>query len=413
MIASSPYLPEKPWLSDWQKKHLAQFQQRGCPSMQEERWKYTDLTELAAREFNWPAKSSDFSNKKENIGHTLIFVNGYFSAELSDSLLLPNGILLCPLSQALLLHEDLIKKYLLDVDVKQHPFLTLNSALMGDGLFVHVSANVSIEYPIHCVFVNSSENNFQISPRNIIVAETNSQISFIEEHRGVGANDYFVNTSTYLTAHPQAKINYYKIQDESATASHLSHTLVTQQQESQVKIHAFDLGGKLVRNDIQVKLLGTDAATQLLGLYNLCNDYQHVDNHLEIEHAASRSQSRIVYKGLLTKKTRAVFNGRVYVQPNIQRIEASQINRNLLLSAEAEVNTKPELEIYADDVKCKHGATTGFLDTEALFYLSSRGIEKEEAIRLLTAAFADEIIHEIESVQMRDYIQRALNERDV
>lgn len=407
--AVNRYLPEKNWLRDLQEKQLDAFLSRGIPTRKEELWKYTDVTTLEKQNFVWATERSTSSlnklSKFEKI--SLVFINGYFAPHLSDTALLPKDVLLCPISEALIAHESVIKPHLLlELDASRHPFVSLNSALMTDGLFLSIPKNVAISTPIHCIFLSTEQNNVLTCPRNIIVAGANSKATLIEEYVAENAENYFTNACTFLFPDENAQLNYYKLQSESMTATHISTLFINQKQDSKVSSFHLATGSRLAREDILVTQKERGAECYLNGFYNLSEDNQHIDNHLHVDHIAALGTSSMQYKGVLDKKSRAVFNGKVHVHKNAQQINANQSNHNLLLSKQAEINTKPELEIYADDVKCTHGATVGQLDAESLFYLRARGIEKNRAIELLTHAFIADVINKIEHRGIRDYVQQ-------
>lgn len=396
----NPSLPEFDYLREIQQAHCKAFHQRGFPTSKEERWKYTDLSLLAKHSLDWPKPASIKINKK--FACQLVFVNGYFCSQESS---LPEGVILKPLSQ--LSSNDLtneIKCLLQNEDIEQFPMASLNAALMGDGCFLYVPKNIIIKDAIHFLFINNQQNNFHLAPCNIIFAENNSEVTVIEEYVGEEAENYLTNTVTVLQAKENSKVYYYKIQKEHHTAIHLSTIKILQEKNSMVNSFYLGLGGKLVREDLHVLAQGENSETELSGLYHLKHELQHVDNHLVVDHQASHGKSTMFYKGILEKKSSAVFNGKVHVEKHKKQINAKQTNRNLLLSNAAEVNTKPELEIYADDVKCVHGATVGYLNQDEIFYLRSRGLTEQEARELLIKAFAEEALQKITNSMVLDYI---------
>ncbi|MHB1946733.1 MAG: Fe-S cluster assembly protein SufD [Gammaproteobacteria bacterium] len=406
------HLPKKSWLCELQQKQLAGFLQRGFPTRSEEQWKYSDTSFLAKREFvrALPKKIKDWNHLENSI--RLVFVNGYFSDELSDLSLLPKAVLLCSLSLALDKYEDLIKPLLTAYDAKQFPFASLNTAYLTDGIFLSIPKDIIISTPIHCQYISTQQNNILICPRNIICADANSQVTFIEEYFNDNAENYFTNVVTSIHAEENAQIMHYKIQAEQFDAMHVANLFIMQNQNSVVKSFNLSIGGRFSREDVQVAVQERGAECQLNGLYNLTQNGQHIDNHLHVSHSAERGTSSMLYKGILDKKSRAVFNGKVYVHQNAQQINAQQYNHNLLLSQESEIDTKPELEIYADDVKCTHGATVGQLDNDSLFYLCARGINQEDAMALLTRAFAAEVLNKIENPRIRHYVETRAGQHD-
>jgi Fe-S cluster assembly protein SufD len=402
------------WLQAFQKKQMEKFLLRGLPTRKEENWKYTQVpanvisdTSVAncvlAENRVLPTFTQDLDGNKIS----LVFVNGVFSAELSDANDLPEGVTLSPISQALKTHEQIIKTHFLnEVSEQRYPFATLNNACADEGVFLHVARNISLTTPIHLVFLNAQQALSQVHLRNIFIAEERAEVSIIEEYISSANESYFTNVVTEISAGPQSKVQFHKIQDEANGATHIANIFVHQKQDSRVDLFTLTKGARLSRDDVTVSLVERGAECHLLGLYSLQHDEQHTDHHLHVDHVAEHGTSSMLYKGILDKKSRAVFNGKVYVHPNAQHINALQSNHNLLLSKTAEINTKPELEIYADNVKCAHGATVGQLDAESLFYFRSRGIAREDAMKLLLHAFADEVVSKIQHGEIRHYIQK-------
>lgn len=413
LCADNAYLPRKNELYALQQKKIEQFLQRGFPTRREECWKYTDVSSLEKKEWSWAANNAVVTQIKKPFAITLVFVNGHFSAKHSNLSALPDGVYLGPLSQALETKEDFLQSFLhQDWDIKRYPFANFNTALMTDGVCLFVPKNRSVTMPIHCLFLNTGKNNFITCPRNIIVAEQNSQVTLIEEYISYDAENYFTNTLTTIQAEENAQVRYFKIQAESASATHIASVFSQQKQHSVVKSFSLPLGARLAREDIHVFLRERSAECHLNGLYHLNVDNQHIDNYLHVDHMAEHSISSMLYKGILDKKSRAVFNGKVFVHQGAQKVNAQQTNHNLLLSHDAEVDTKPELEVYADDVKCTHGATIGQVDPESLFYLRARGIEKNEALALLAQAFFVDVLNTIDDASIKRYIEQQVGRYD-
>ncbi len=408
------HFSKKKWLDIFARDQFNQFMQIGLPTRKNEWWKYTEIKENlipknggARRELKDSESISTFSN------HAVVFVNGYFVETLSNIKNLPKEVTLCTIDQALTTQEERIKPYLLqEFDGQKNPFAKLNSALMTDGLFLEIPSNVTIEKPIHLIFISIQQNEFMTSPRNIIIANKNSRVTLIEDHVAKRAERYFTNVVTDIYVNENARVDYCKIQDEHVSATHVANVFVRQKKDSRVKTVFLSKGARLEREDLNVFQTEPGAETDMQGLYLLTQDNQHIDHHIHVDHLASNGASSMLYKGILEKKSRAVFNGKVHVHPAIKQINAHQENHNLLLSNDAEVNTKPELEIYSEDVKCTHGATVGQLNSEPLFYLLSRGIEKSEAQRMLTNAFLEEVYSKIKDESMRQYLCNRMKNHD-
>jgi Fe-S cluster assembly protein SufD len=342
----------------------------------------------------------------------MVFLNGRFSRELSSFRKLPNGLQLISLATALQSDPGTLVSYLARyASHDEHAFAALNTAFIEDGAFIFIPKDVVVGLPIHLLFISTSGGKPTVShPRNLIVAEANSQVSIVESYFGLNDGTYFTNAVTEIVVNDNAIVDHYKLQRESMHAFHFSTLQVQQSRSSSFSTHSIALGGALVRNDVNTVLNGEGAEATLDGLY-VVSGQQHVDNHTRIEHAKPHCSSRELYKGILDQKARAVFNGRIIVRPDAQKTDSKQTNKNLLLSEEALANTNPQLEIYADDVKCTHGATIGQLSTDALFYLRTRGIGLETARNLLTYAFANEITNRIKIEPLRAELEMLLFSR--
>lgn len=417
LLAQKNNFNSQKWLQDLQEQQGLAFLQRGIPLRREEQWKYTDVSYLQKSPWVLLENTDAVTFPTKNIAADesfiqLVFVNGHFSEKLSTVNGLPAGVLLCPLDQAIKQHEQLVKPHLQQAfDAKRYPFASLSLALMTNGVFLFVPKNITVSSPIRFLFLNSKENNYISCPRNLIIVGENSEAIILEEHQGLGSESYFTNVVTNIHAEQGARIQYHKIQNESTNSTHIAQIFVDQKQDSSVTMTSLAVGGNLSRDEVFVKLMARGAECSANGFYFVNNNGQHIDNHVQIDHVAEHGTSEMVYKGVLDKKSRAVFNGKIYVHPNAQKTVAHQENHNLLLSSDAEIDTKPELEIYADDVKCAHGDTVGQLDKEALFYLRSRGIDKNAALQLLTHAFADEVINRVKIPVIKQRMCQLLNEK--
>ncbi len=408
------------WLRELQQTLAQDFLQRGIPSRREEEWKYTDMSFLAKECFTKSSTLRSVVSPAIVAGHRLkniesifiVLVNGHFVESLSDMRLLPDSVTLCSMKQALQHHAELVKAHLTrNLNLQKHPFASLNAAMLAEGVFLHVPKKTVIAAPIHILYLHGEENNIVTCPRNMIIADEHAQVTLLEEHSAYGAVTYFTNVVTDIHAEAGAKVHYHKIQNDAAKATHIAQIFVNQQQDSLVETHSLALGSKLGREDVFVNIKARGAHSNINGFYCLTQDDQHIDNHVHVDHAASHGTSNMVYKGVLDKKSRAVFNGKIYVHKGAQKTQSYQANHNLLLSTQAEVDTKPEFEIYADDVKCAHGDTVGQLDMDSLFYLRSRGIEKQAAMKLLTYAFAADVMNKMTHTQIKQRMTILLNEK--
>lgn len=408
------------WLTNFRLARWQAFQQMGLPVKQDERWKYTDLSMLKQHNFHAAEKKTPSDLIKHIQQHrllhgeaiTLVMVNGQFAPTLSDLNQLPAEVTICSLSQALVEQPDAVEAPLTRIEPHNHVFANLNAASFNDGLFIHVLENYKLTQPVHLLLI-AENNGFIAHPRHIIQLEKNSQLTLIEEYVAITTQPYMTNTVMTVDLKEQAQFEYYKIQNENKQAVHMANTFLFQESDSQASLAHFSAGGQFARDEIRVELQAPGAHCKTAGFYGLTEKDQYVDYHIDMLHTAPLTRSEMVYKGVLDNKSRAVFNGRVYVEKEAKKIEAHQANHNLLLSNMAEVYSKPELEIYSDDVKCKHGATIGQLDQEALFYLRSRGLNKAEATTLLLKSFSDDIMQRVASPAIRAHIEKGLKWNEV
>lgn len=406
---------EQPWLKQIRETALEYFIALGFPTVRQEDWKYTKVTPIIQQTYNAPSLTEvQASQVTDQLiagldSYLLVFVNGHFQADFAKLTGLPAGVILCDLTEALTKTAASLSLYLSKIaKANKHGFQALNTAAMQTGYFLHVPEGVTLTKPVQILWLSTEQANTPAyHVHNLVVAEANSQISLIENYFGLTEQNYWVNTVTEVYAADHAHVEHYKLLQESATAYHTGTISVLQQAHSKFQSHSFALSGRLVRSDIDIEQAAEYAECQLNGLY-LANGKQHIDHHTSIEHAKAHGISRELYKGIITEQGRAVFNGKVVVQPDAQKIDAAQTNKNLLLSEQAEIDTKPQLEIYADDVRCAHGATVGQLDANELFYLRSRGLDEQTARSLLTFAFAAELLGPIAQPPLRDYLRQRI-----
>lgn len=397
------------WLQMWRANHLQSFLQNGFPTRRQEDWKYTQLTDLQNRNFVYTTQINKttvtgIDNYKLPNTHCLVFVDGNYSSELSNINALPTRVILSNLATCL--KKKYIKQHLtISHTAWQTVFARLNAGLFEDGLYLYVPHGVIVKEPIHVIYVSTiRETEWMHHPRHIIIAEENAAAVVFEEYIGYCNTVYFNNVVTHIEAKANSNIKYYKLQRESKRAFHVANITIHQDKNSNVQTHHIATGGQLSRDDLRFALQGTGASCHLLGFY-FTQKRQHIDNHTRIDHYVSHCVSEQNYKGILKGNSRAVFNGKILVHPYAQHTSAQQLNRNLLLSKSAEIDTKPELEIYANDVQCTHAATVGQLDEDVLFYLRSRGIDKISAQHLLTHAFTKEVLDRLPDKQIATHVE--------
>jgi len=403
-------ISKMPWLLHLQEQALQEFKRVGFPTRHDEDWKYTSVESFLSHRFVLNKDISlNQSPKKRNIPiehYSLPIINGMFSGSTTE---VPSGVVIIPMAQALEKMPDQLEAYLGRILKRENAFHALNTAMSQQGLFIYIPKDVCLEKPLHLSHWQDKEEQ-AVNLRHLIVMEADAQLTIIEDYAGLDSTCYFTNTITEVVLAPKARLTHYKIQSESKQAYHFGHIAVQQAMKSEFNSHSISLGGKWVRSDISIELMEPGAECLMNGLY-LPNEGQHVDHHTLVQHFATDCQSAQNYKGILNGKSRAVFNGRVLVAEGAQHTKATQQNKNLLLSAHAEIDTKPQLEISADDVICTHGATVGQLDGEALFYLATRGICREEGSHYLINAFINENIKLFANEKIAIWISNLLNEQ--
>jgi Fe-S cluster assembly protein SufD len=409
------------WLEPVRRAAAERFAAVGFPGSRDEEWRFTPIGPIAQRTWR-PSPGVAATLDADQLtpfvfGHpewsTLVFVNGAYSESLSRVAELPRDVRVGSLAEALRSDGTVLQAHLArHAPIEWSPFTALNTAGFRDGGLVHVPAGLDLERPVHFVFVTTPDaEGIAIHPRNLIVIERGARASVIESYVTLAPDGiYWTNPVTEVAAAAGSWLEHTRIQRESERAHHVGLTHVDQQRDSHYRSFSMAMGGALARHNLHVRLNDENIGTLMYGLY-LTRGEQVVDNHTAIFHDQPNCRSWEVYKGVLDGRSRAVFNGKVFVQPAAQKTDAKQTNRNLLLSDLAKVDTKPQLEIFADDVKCTHGATVGRLDEVALFYARSRGVPREAAERLLTYAFAAEVIEEVALEPVRRELDRLVLER--
>jgi Fe-S cluster assembly protein SufD len=400
------------------KAAIACFGEIGFPDERNEDWKFTNLAPILRTSFCLPPQSPDLASAYRNnlhhndeTGATFACINSTPPFLLQGSRPLPKNVRLLSLSGALRICPELIERYLGQIaDFSRAPFTALNTAFWRDGFFLYVPPDVVLEEPIHLwTFVTPWtpwNGAFYLWHRRcLIILDRCSQATIVEKVQGVPIV-YATNAVTEIILGEGAQLDHCKEQRESLDALHIATTQAVLSRDSRFTTHFVGLGGKLVRNEVRVLFTGQNCEATVNGLYR-AGDQQHMDNHTVIDHAQPHCASHELYKGILDDKAHGVFNGKIFVRQDAQKTDAKQTNQTLLLSDDAVINTKPQLEIFADDVKCTHGATVGQLDAEALFYLRSRGIGAEQARNLLTYAFANDILGRIQVESVRRDLERA------
>lgn len=396
------------------------FNHIGLPSAKHEEYKYTDLGKILEKKFDWIAPHHE--SEKTDIdtlaafqipnldAHRIVFVNGVYSASLSDHD--NTQVTITELQKAKKSHKDVFEKHFgQHATYKEDAFAALNTAFINNGTFIQIDKNVIVDKPVAIYNLSDASVNESVNyPRNLILAGQSSQVSVIEIFGTVGNHNSLVNTITEIVMEENAVVDYYKIGNDSEQAYHVGMTQVYQTNSSTFTANTIAFGGGMIRNNLQIKIDGEGCTANMNGLY-LLGGKSHVDNHTVVDHLKPNSVSNELYKGILDGNSKGVFNGKVFVRKEAQKTNAFQSNKNILLTDNATVNTKPQLEIWADDVKCSHGCTTGQLDLDALFYLQVRGIDKAKAKAMLLYAFAIDVLENVKIDALKEHLDHIIAKR--
>ena len=397
-------------------RSLKQFEEIGFPTKKEEAWKYTSIAKLLKNDYSIFPKNEttiELKNVKKFFlydidTYKIVFIDGVYSPFLSDTT--HDGIDVCLMSAALTRdkYKATIEKYFNTIAKQDDSLTALNTAFTKEGAYIFIPKSVVAEKPIQIIHFSTSEQGpMLLQPRNLIVAEENSQVQIFERHQSLVSHQVLTNSVTEIFAAENAIVDYYKVQNDLEEASLIDNTYVSQKGKSHVSVHTFSFGGKLIRNNLNFYQKGEYIDSTMKGI-TIIGDKQHVDHYTLVDHAQPNCESHQDYKGIYADKSVGVFNGKIYVNQIAQKTNAFQKNNNILLDDTATINTKPQLEIFADDVKCSHGCTIGQLDKDALFYLRSRGIPKKEAKGLLTYAFANNVLESVKIPAIKTRINKLI-----
>ena len=411
--------PGTPWLKTQRSEAAEVLRRVGFPTRRLEEWKYTDVRPLLEQDFSFgdtttAAVDETAITAAKTAGldcHELVFINGKFSQQHAHLTDVPDGIVIKPLSEAMAdgkyQLEMILNKHL---DTGRNGFVALNSAIIDEGSVLQVPDDFHLDKPLNLVFVTLGNETSACNLRNLIVIGRNASASLIETYFGKGETSSFTNTLTEIHLSEGAALKHIRLQQEGNDTYHVGYQHVHQDRDSRYESWAISLGGRLARTDLDVSLAGSGASCLLNGLY-MARNKQHIDNHTRVDHLVPHTSCNENYRGVLNGQSRGVFNGKIVVHKDAQKADAHLSNANLLLSSDAEVDTKPELEIYADDVKCSHGATVGQLDEKMLFYLRSRAIDEDVARSLLTYAFAEDVVKDIHYPEVQRRIENSVVDR--
>ena len=403
------------YVHDIRSEAIKQFEAIGFPNKKLENWKYTSLKNLLNTDYSVLPEINnvlEFKNIRKYLiddidSYKIIFVDGKYCSHLSETT--HEGMDICILSAALTQskYDLIIENYFNKITLKDG-ITSLNTAFSNEGAFIHIPKNKFVEKPIQIIhFSTGNEASLMFQPRNMIVVDENSQVQIIERHQSLSENKVFTNSVTEIYADKKSIIDYYKIQNDNLQASLIDNTYVNQQRNSIFSMHTFSFGNELVRNNLNISQNDEFIETIIKGV-TIIGDKQHIDHNTLIQHNKPNCNSHQDYKGIYDNKSTGVFNGKIIVEKQAQKTNAFQSNNNVLLSDKATINAKPQLEIYADDVKCSHGCTVGQLDKNALFYLKSRGIPEKEATALLMYGFANNILESVKIPEIKTRINHII-----
>jgi Fe-S cluster assembly protein SufD len=408
---------EPTWLRALRQEGFDRFSGSGFPTTRDEDWRFTNIAPIAQTNFHLSRNGHRLPSAQQvalyriaGAACQLVFVDGRFASALSSPGALPKGVRVWSLAALIASEPQSVEPYLgRHLNIQRDAFAALNTAFLEDGAFVHVARNTILDGPIHLLFLSSAHDAPEMShPRNLIVVEDGSQATIIEEYVSLGSVPALCNTATELVAGDNAVVSHYMIEREDTQAFNVSTLRIQQGRHANIASHSVLIGGALVRNNVHPVLAGEGGECLINGLF-IGNGRQHLDNYMLVEHAQPHCGSRQFYNGILDGSAHGVFHGRIVVHKDAQKTDAKQTNRNLLLSDRAQIDTKPQLEIYADDVKCTHGATIGQIEENALFYLRSRGIDEVSARRLLLMAFASECLDRMKEGPARAHVETLIH----
>ena len=396
-------------------KALKEFETLGFPTKKLEAWKYTSLNSVLKEDYSvFPQKENtiEFKDVKKYFIHDIdsykiIFIDGKYSSFLSETT--HDGIDVCLLSSAFTnaKHKPIIENYF-NKTAKQDNMTALNTAFASEGAFINIPKNTEVVKPIQIInFATGNATATLLQPRNLVVVGENSHVQIIERHQSLTENAVLTNVVTEISAEKRAHVDYYKIQNDNSSASLIDNMFVAQERDTICSVHTFSFGGKIVRNNLNFYQNGEYVDSILKGI-TILEDKQHVDHHTLVHHLVPNCESHQDYKGIYDDKSTGVFNGKVVVEKEAQKTNAYQQNNNVLISDKATMNAKPQLEIFADDVKCSHGCTIGQLDDQALFYMQQRGIPKKEAKALLMYAFANTVLESVRIPELKSRINKLI-----
>ena len=403
-------------LHDVRTSAIKNFENKGFPTKKEEAWKYTSLNAILKNDFSvFPKQENniEFNDVKKYFlheidTHKVIFIDGIFASFLSATT--HDGLDVCLMSSALNKpkYKMIIDEYFNKIASKDESLTSLNTAFANEGAYINIPKSKVVDKPIEIIYFSTgSESALLVQPRNLVIVGENAHVQIIERHQSLNENPVLTNSVTEIFAQKRAIVDYYKIQNDNLEANLIDNTFVSQKQESIVSVNTFSFGGNLTRNNLNFYHFGERIVSHLNGI-TIIGEKQHVDHYTLVQHATPNCESHQDYKGIFSDRSTGVFNGKIFVEKEAQKTNAFQKSNNILLSDKATINAKPQLEIFADDVKCSHGCTIGQLDETAMFYMQSRGIPKKEAKALLMYAFSNAVIESIKIPELKQRITKII-----
>lgn len=398
---------------------IKNFENKGFPTKKEEAWKYTSLNSILKNDFSvFPKKENaiEFKDVKKYFLHEIdtykvVFIDGIFSSFLSSTT--HDGLDVCLMSSALTKpkYKMVIDTYFNQIANKEDSLTSLNTAFSLEGAYINIPKSKVVEKPIEIIYFSTgNEAALMVQPRNLVIIGENAHVQIVERHQSLNSNPVLTNSVTEIFAQKRAIVDYYKIQNDVQTANLIDNTYIAQKQESRVAVHTFSFGGNITRNNLNFYHQGERIDSTLKGI-TIIGDKQHVDHYTLVQHATPNCESHQNYKTILNDSSTGVFNGKIFVEKEAQKTDAFQQNNNILIGDKATINAKPQLEIFADDVKCSHGCTIGQLDESAMFYMQQRGIPKKEAKALLMYAFTSEVTNSVKIPELKAKIARIIADK--
>lgn len=398
---------------------IKNFENKGFPTKKEEAWKYTSLNAILKNDFSvFPKKDNaiEFKDVKKYFLHEIdtykvVFIDGIFSSFLSSTT--HDGLDVCLMSSALTKpkYKMVIDSYFNQIASKEDSLTSLNTAFSLEGAYINIPKSKVVEKPIEIIYFSTgTEAALMVQPRNLVIVGENAHVQIVERHQSLNSNPVLTNSVTEIFAQKRAIVDYYKVQNDVQTANLIDNTYIAQKQESRVAVHTFSFGGNITRNNLNFYHQGERIDSTLKGI-TIIGDKQHVDHYTLVQHATPNCESHQNYKTILNDSATGVFNGKIFVEKEAQKTDAFQQNNNILIGDKATINAKPQLEIFADDVKCSHGCTIGQLDESAMFYMQQRGIPKKEAKALLMYAFTSEVTNSVKIPELKAKIARIIADK--